>query len=432
MRTPSCSLPPPRSLPASASPSRPELARTAEEIGQLTDVSADGFGLPLCGVHRDSTYEEGGTVDALRLKDSFSKIAMHGDEVPLFFYSDLFIKHPEIRDLFPISLKAQREHLIGALGQIVARVDRVDDLGAFLEGLGRDHRKFGALADHYDAVGDSLLATLAHFAGDAWTPELAADWADAYRLIAAAMMAAAEADEATRPAFWRASVISCERKAFDISVLQVRPEPRLDFLPGQSVAIESAHRPRLWRYYSIANAPRRDGTLDFHVRLIDGGAVSIALTYGLVVGDSLRVGPPVGVLTLDTSSRRDVLLVAGSTGLAPLKAITEQVSGQAQPPHVHLFFCAKAAEGLYDLPSLEKLAAEYHWLTVVPTVTADSRFNGEKGTVPDVVMRAGNWSAHDAYLAGPTEMVREMSARLAAGGTPRERIHVEDFGWSEP
>ena len=371
-------------------------------------------------------------MDALRLKDSFSRIVMYGDEVPLFFYSDLFIKHPEVRDLFPISMKAQREHLIGALAQIVAQVDRVDDLGMFLQSLGRDHRKFGALAEHYEAVMDSLLSTFAHFAGDAWTAELASDWTDAYCLVAGIMMTAAKKDEATKPAYWKGTVISCERKAFDISVLQVRPEPRLDFVPGQSVAIESPHRPRLWRYYSIANAPREDGTLDFHVRLIDGGAVSIALTYGQAVGGSVRIGPPVGVLTLDATSRRDILMVAGSTGLAPLKAIAEQVAGLPVPPHVHLFLCAKAADGLYDLASLEKLTAEYHWLTVVPTVTADRRFSGETGSVPDVVMRAGNWSGHDAYLAGPTEMVREMSARLAAAGAPRERIHVEDFGWSEP
>ncbi|HYS33078.1 MAG TPA: globin domain-containing protein [Streptosporangiaceae bacterium] len=371
-------------------------------------------------------------MDTLRLKDSFSRIAMFGDEVPLFFYSDLFIKHPEVRDMFPISMKAQREHLIGALGQIVAQVDRLDDLGVFLQGLGRDHRKFGALAEHYDVVGDSLLATLAHFAGDTWTPELASDWSEAYGLVASVMIAAAKDDEAARPAYWQGTVIACERKAFDISVLQVRPEPRLDFAPGQSVAIESPQRPRLWRYYSIANAPREDGTLDFHIRLIDGGAVSIALTYGQTVGGSLRMGPPIGVLTLDTSNRRDVLMVAGSTGLAPLKAITEQIAGLPVPPHVHLFFCARTADGLYDLPSLEKMAAEYHWLTVVPAVSADSRFRGESGSVPDVVMRTGNWSGHDVYLAGPTEMVRETSARLTSAGTPRDQIHVEDFGWSEP
>jgi NAD(P)H-flavin reductase/hemoglobin-like flavoprotein len=371
-------------------------------------------------------------VEALRVKDSFAKIAMHGDEVPLFFYSDLFIKHPEIRELFPISMKAQRDHLVIALGQIISQVDRVDELTAFLKGLGRDHRKFGAITEHYDAVRDSLLETIAHFSGDSWTHELATDWMDAYSLIASIMLRAALEDEATSPAFWKGTVVSCERKAFDISVLQVRPEPRLDFTPGQSVALESPARPRLWRYYSIANAPRDDGTLEFHIRLIDGGAVSMALTYLQAVGDSLRIGPPVGVLTLNTTSGRDILMVAGSTGLAPLKAMTEQVATLPRPPKVHLYFCARTADGLYDAAGLDKLACEHEWLTVVPVATADPRFDGQTGSVPDVVLRSRSWSGHDVYLAGPTEMVRETSARLIAAGTPRDQVHIEDFGWSEP
>jgi NAD(P)H-flavin reductase len=371
-------------------------------------------------------------VDVLRLKDSFAKIAMYGDEVPLFFYSDLFIRHPETRDLFPISMKAQREHLIGALAHIVAQVDRVDELSVFLQGLGRDHRKFGTLAEHYDVVGESLLQTLAHFAGDTWTPELAADWKAAYGLVASVMVEASRQDEAIRPAYWQGTVTSRELKAFDTAVLQVQPEPRLDFVPGQSVAIESPLRPRLWRYYSIANAPRPDGSLEFHVRLIDGGAVSMALTCGQAVGGTLRLGPPVGVLTLDMNSSRDILMVGASTGLAPLKALIEEASSLSRSTPVHLFFCARTADGLYDLPSLEKMADEHTWLTVVPSVSADNRFSGRKGSAPDVVMRSGTWAGHDAYLAGPTDFVREMSARLTAAGTPREQIHVEDFGWSEP
>jgi NAD(P)H-flavin reductase/hemoglobin-like flavoprotein len=357
---------------------------------------------------------------------------MHGDEVPLFFYSDLFIRHPELRDLFPISMKAQRDHLIAALGKIISQVDRADELSLFLKGLGRDHRKFGAIAEHYDNVRDSLVETIAHFSGDAWTPELATDWMDAYNLIADVMVTAAKEDEAANPAFWRGTVVSCERKAFDISVLQVRPEPTLDFTPGQSVAIETPARPKLWRYYSIANAPREDGTLEFHVKLIDGGAVSMALTQLQPTGGALRLGPPVGVLTLDTNSGRDILMVAGSTGLAPLKAMTEQLTRMPQPRRVHLFFGARTKDSLYDLTSLDKLAAEHDWLTVVPVVTVDPRFGGEKGSVADVVARSGSWSGREVYLAGPTEMVHQTSERLIAAGTPREKIHVEDFGWSEP
>ena len=375
-----------------------------------------------------------GLLDIVRLRENFAHVATHGDELPLFFYSDLFIKHPEVRDLFPISMASQRGHLVDALVKIVSHVDSVDDLTAFLQGLGRDHRKFGAVAEHYDAVGASLLATLEHFSGPTWTPELADDWAAAYELIGSVMTEAAHADEQQqRPPWWRGTVVAYEQRTFDISVLFVRPEPRMDYLPGQSVAIESPSRPKLWRYYSMANAPRSDGLLEFHIRLIDGGAVSMALTGSTIADTELRLGPPVGALTLNQPvSGRDLLLVAGSTGLAPLKAIVDQVAALPEPPKVHLFFGARTAEGLYDLDSLEKMAAQHSWLTITPAVSADSRFAGETGSLPDVVARHGDWSSRDAYLAGPTEMVQETVARLASAGMAQEQIHIEDFGWSEP
>ena len=138
-------------------------------------------------------------MDVARLRENFAHIAMHGDELPLFFYSDLFIKHPEVRDLFPISMAAQRGHFVEALVKIVSQVDRVAEVTVYLEALGRDHRKFGAVLEHYDIVGDSLLSTLEHFSGPTWTPELAADWRTAYDLIGSIMISAARADERKRP-----------------------------------------------------------------------------------------------------------------------------------------------------------------------------------------------------------------------------------------
>jgi NAD(P)H-flavin reductase/hemoglobin-like flavoprotein len=369
-------------------------------------------------------------VDIARLRRSFERIAMHGDEVPLHFYSDLFLKHPETRAMFPVSMQAQRAHLAEALATVIATADRADALATFLRDLGRDHRKFGVLTEHYAAVGDALLSTFAHFSGDSWDVTIEADWTEAYELIARVMTAAALEDEERNPPYWTGTVIAQERKSFDVAVLTVRADPALDYLPGQSVAIESPARPRLWRYYSIANAPRPDGSMDFHVRMIDGGAVSMALTAPTAVGTALRLGPAVGVLRLDTAAGRDILMVAGSTGLAPLKAMLEQLAGQQQPPRVHLFFGARTADGLYDLPNVMQMAAKQSWLTVVPVVST-GRFDGEIGLLPDVVSRHGDWSGHEIYLAGPADMVRDSAARLTATGTPAAQIHTEDFGWSE-
>jgi NAD(P)H-flavin reductase/hemoglobin-like flavoprotein len=372
-------------------------------------------------------------VDARRLKESFAHVAMRGDEVALFFYSDLFLRAPEVRDLFPVSMSAQRDRLLHALGTIVSDVGNLDSLVPFLRGLGRDHRKFGVLTEYYDTVGASLLATLAYFSGSNWTEELEADWKAAYALVAQIMTEAAREDEDLHPPWWDATVTSHERRTFDTAVLRVALSQRLEYAPGQSVAVESADCPRTWRFYSMANAPREDGTLDFHVRMVDGGMLSSVLARRAGPGSRLRLGPPVGSLTLDTSSQRDILMVAGSTGLAPLKALVEQVSEMADPPRVHLFFGARSVEGLYDLPGLEKMAAQHSWLTVTHAVSGepeDPRYAGERGMIPDVVSRHGSWREHDAYICGPAAMVEATAGRLGVLGVPRDQIHVEDFGWS--
>ncbi|HEX6452834.1 MAG TPA: globin domain-containing protein [Trebonia sp.] len=375
-------------------------------------------------------------MDPERLKRNFARVAAHGDEVPLFFYSHLFLTHPETRGLFPVSMAAQRDRLVSALGRIVAEAADTERLVPFLQGLGRDHRKFGTVAAHYPAVGESLLATLAYFSGAEWTPDLAQEWTEAYTLISQVMSEAAAADERDdQPAWWDAVVIGAERRTLDVSVLRVAPQHHLPFHPGQSVAVECQQRPRVWRYYSPANAPREDGTIDFHVRLIEGGALSPALARTTGVGTRLRLGSPVGTLRLDTASRRDVLLAAGSTGLAPLKSIAEHAAMLPNPPRVHLVFGARTAMDLYDLAGIEKLAASWPWLTVTAVASHDPRFQGEQGTVADAIERrflaAPQAAAQcDVYVCGSPAMVDATAGRLEQLGAPRERIFSEDFGGS--
>jgi NAD(P)H-flavin reductase/hemoglobin-like flavoprotein len=370
-------------------------------------------------------------MDELRLKESFTRVAAYGDEVVLFFYSHLFVSHPELRDMFPVSMADQRDRLLNALGQIVADVSSHESLLPYLQGLGRDHRKFGTLAQHYPAVGASLLATLAHFNGAAWTEDLAGDWTEAYTVIAQVMTEAATEDGERNPPWWGATVVGHERRTLDVAVLRVAPDAPFSYVPGQSVAVESETRPRLWRFYSMANAPRHDGTVDFHVRAIDGGPVSCSLARRVAAGARLRLGAPVGTLRLDTASPRNAVLAAGSTGLAPLKALIEQAAELTEPPRMHLVFGARTVAGLYDLADLEKMAARWPWLTVTPTVSAEPEYRRETGTVADVISRRPSLTDHDAYVCGSSAMVTATVNTLQSLGVPPNHIYVEDFGWSE-
>jgi NAD(P)H-flavin reductase len=126
-----------------------------------------------------------------------------------------------------------------------------------------------------------------------------------------------------------------------------------------------------------------------------------------------------------------VVLAAGSTGLAPFKAMIEQAAGLAEPPRTHLVFGARTVAELYDLADLEKMAAQWPWLTVTPTVSAEPEYRGETGTVADVISRRVSPTDHDAYVCGSSAMVTATVHRLQSLGMPQNRIYVEDYGWSE-
>lgn len=367
-------------------------------------------------------------MDAQALKDNFAQVAKHGDAVALFFYSDLFLRNPRLRDMFPVGMSLQRDRLLGALGRIVSQVDNLPEIVPFVRQLGADHRKFGVEALHYPEVGQSLITTLRYFSGSAWNDTLAQDWTDAYSLVAKVMIEAADEDAARRPAWWNAQIVAHERRRFDLAVMRVVTDRPLPYEPGQAVAIEVPSRPRMWRYYSMANAPRSDNTIDFHVRLVEGGPVSPVLVRSVRAGDLMRIAAPVGTMTYDERSGRDVLLIGGSTGLAPLKAILERIALSPAPPRVHLFFGARTAEELYDLDDLAKRAVESPWLTVVPAVSHEQAESGvEQGTLADVVARRGTWRDHDAYVCGSPGMVDATADRLVHLGLDADRIRADKF-----
>jgi NAD(P)H-flavin reductase/hemoglobin-like flavoprotein len=370
-------------------------------------------------------------MDAVGLKNSFTQVAVNGDEAAQYFYSRLFVARPDLRDMFPTVMAGQRTKLVLALAYIVAHVDEVDRLRPFVAGLGRDHRRFGVTEAHFESVGQALLAMLARFVPD-WSPALAAEWKAAYQAITGIMTEAAEQAGRSWPPWWDAEVVGHERRpGTQVAVLTLRPHTHLPYQPGQSVSVESHLRPRVWRWYSPACAPRADGTIELHVRAVPDGHISPALVHRLRVGDLLRLGHPTGTrLTLDAvDPGRDLLLIAGGTGLAPLRAIVEQlVADPHQRRQVTLIHGARTTADLYDLPALRSLAAAAPWLTLIPITIEGDADGTPGGTALDAVRSLGRpITDHEVLVCGPPGMVSTALDQLGRAGLDRSRIHTEEL-----
>jgi NAD(P)H-flavin reductase/truncated hemoglobin YjbI len=360
------------------------------------------------------------------LKESWSLVEDRQDKVAGYFYARMFLSHPQLRDLFPVQMDVQRTRLLGAIVTAIQSVEDPERSNEYLGCLGRDHRKFQVTPEHYADVGTALLEALRNFAGEQWSLEYDQAWRDAYQTISERMIAGAEAE--SDPPLWHAEVLTHERRSRDIAVFTCRPMEPLRYRAGQYVSVECGYQPRLWRTFSIANAPRDSGELDFHVRALGGtGWVSGALVRRLKPGDMIRLAAPMGSMTLDRKSTRDIVCVAGGTGLAPIKALIQEITRYNRTRWVHLFVGARNRDDLYDLDELNALAATYPWLSVIPACSEDDGFPGEHGDISDVVSGYGPWREHDFFVSGPAAMVRATLRSLGELQVPSVRIRYDSF-----
>lgn len=367
-------------------------------------------------------------MDVAALKASWAQVSNLGDQAASYFYATLFSLDPGLRGLFATSMGGQRDRLLTALGHIVSNVEDTNRLVPFVEQLGRDHRRFEVRPEDYPTVGHALLHTLAYGLGPDWTEQLAADWSEAYGIVSSVMMqSAAAANEQNVPAWWDAEVVGHERRTGDIAVLTVRPERELRYRAGQSVAIESHLRPKVWRYFSPANAQRSDGTMDFHVRAVAGGQLSPALVYQCHEGDVLRLGAPIGTrLTVPPGHGPDLLLLAGGTGIAPFKAMVEELAANPVERKVTLILGAATRWELYDRIAIQQLAEALPWLQVIGVVSDDPTVE-QSATVAEAALQSGPWYDRMVYVCGSPAMVAGTCQSMLDAGYSAASIRVEQF-----
>lgn len=130
------------------------------------------------------------TENQIRLvEESFAVIAPKGAALVASFYERLFNDYPEVKPMFAnVEQHVQQKKLLASLVLVVKNLRNSDVLSPALEQLGTHHHEIGAEPAHYEAVGKTLLKSLAKYAGDLWGSELEEAWATAYGLISAKML----------------------------------------------------------------------------------------------------------------------------------------------------------------------------------------------------------------------------------------------------
>lgn len=223
-----------------------------------------------------------------------------------------------------------------------------------------------------------------------------------------------------------ARIVSLDRLSPDILKLVLRTPPTspLRFLPGQYVDLIAAG---VRRSYSLANAPRVDGLLELIVKRYPGGVLSAWLFDAAKPNDLLRIEGPFGTFFLREEGPRDIVFLATGTGIAPVKALLEELAtdpARAARHRISVFWGNREAENFcWDPVGLGLDVAFHHLLS-----GENSGWSGRRGYVQDAAIHHGIDPADTVvYACGSNAMIASAREAMLALGLPANRFFSDAF-----
>jgi ferredoxin-NADP reductase len=180
------------------------------------------------------------------------------------------------------------------------------------------------------------------------------------------------------------------------------------------------------RSYSIASAPGEPVAIT--VQRLEDGEVSPYLTDELRPGDELELRGPIGGYFIWDGEPEPVLLLAGGSGVVPLRAMLRhrQRTGSATP--ARLVYSARSLADVIYRSELDGYGTE-----VIYTLTKQQPpgWTGHAGRVNAALLGEVAWPPDGdpiAFVCGPTAFVEAVAESLVMLGYPPGRVKTERFG----
>ena len=186
---------------------------------------------------------------------------------------------------------------------------------------------------------------------------------------------------------------------------------------------------RAERQYSISAAPGEPVAIT--IERLEDGEVSPYLTQELRAGDLLELrGPIGGYFVWEPGDGGPLLLVAGGSGIAPLRAILHHRAQTGSQTAARLLYSSPSAEDVIFRPELEEPT---EGVEVVHTFTRrpPDGWRGYRRRVDADLLRDVAWPTSEqplAFVCGPTSFVETVAQGLVEIGYAPARIKTERFG----
>ncbi len=228
-------------------------------------------------------------------------------------------------------------------------------------------------------------------------------------------------------------LIAVEELTHDIREFRFRLETPNPFLPGQYglIGVPGVHGARA---YSQCNVTSTGEEWHFQIKKMPNGKASGALFDQMKIGAHVSLDGPFGNAFLREDSPRDILCIAGGSGLSPMISIARAVSqspGLRQRKLVFVYGCRSrrdlAGESL--LRELPGFGTTIFYHAVLSHATEEDAWTGWSGfaheAARDIV--GGKVADYEIYFAGPPPMTEAVMRMAIENKAPVTQLHYDRF-----
>ncbi len=226
-----------------------------------------------------------------------------------------------------------------------------------------------------------------------------------------------------------------ERLSHDVMqvLLKLPDAERMQFLAGQY--IEFILKDGRRRAFSIANAPHQDEYLELHIRHVPGGSFTGHVFDEMKDRALLRIEGPLGSFYLREDSERPILMMAGGTGVAPLKGMIDHAQYIGFDRPMHLFWGVNAKRDLYlhDEPQRwMKNNDRFRYTPVLSDPQDEDHWEGRTGLVMEALLETyPDLGAYDIYMSGPPAMIEAAMPVFAQHGADLDHMYSDAFEFAQ-
>jgi Na+-transporting NADH:ubiquinone oxidoreductase subunit F len=146
--------------------------------------------------------------------------------------------------------------------------------------------------------------------------------------------------------------------------------------------------------------------------------------------EEVNINGPYGEFFL-RGTQRDLILIAGGSGMAPIKSILLDMAEKQNPRKARYFFGARSKRDLFLLDEMKELESKMVDFKFIPALSEPQKeddWDGEVGLITEVVNRLVESAPNaEAYLCGSPGMIDACIKVLTDLGVPEEHIYYDKF-----